>query len=258
AAIQPAHRVIDQRLLRCHHRSAGHVLEVHEHRRREIAGLERGGNRAQMLQNARSTGAVVGAANEHDPATVGQVVEVMGRRILIDAHDHTPAFLHCGKGGVVRCGVHVCVRVLRGHASSRRGCEREKRSKQDAVTHWRLRGLKGDRADARLRIYLCPTAGMRRNLGSILEHRRPWFLSVNCAIRCPASTPWRRARSNGSRRQPLSAAIRATACCIAPATKPTVSTSCCRAACGCRATRVPDRVCCTTKRPAACWAKYPC
>ena len=75
---------------------------------REVARAERRGNLAHVQANRGDRGAVAGVvALEHDAAAVGQVLEDVRRRVLIDAHDVRPARLHRRE---------VCIRPLAGPA----------------------------------------------------------------------------------------------------------------------------------------------
>ena len=87
----------------------------------EVAAGERGRDVAEVRADRRHGGRVVAVARERDAAAVGERVEAVRRRVLVDAHRGLAALLQRGERGV---GGAVVGRVVLG-AERRRGEEEE-------------------------------------------------------------------------------------------------------------------------------------
>jgi hypothetical protein len=109
AASRPIDRfVADRGAALRHYVSARHLLRVHLKWLAEIAGAKRGLDVAHVCADrGYGSGVTRVVAIQHDPPTVGQVLEYVRGGVLIDAHDVRAARLHRGE---------VLVRVLAARA----------------------------------------------------------------------------------------------------------------------------------------------
>src|SRR6266487_11894 len=90
-------RVADSRASCAHHRRSRHVLRVDLERLREIPRPKRSRDVAHVRANRLDAGTVRRIHVEDHAAAVGQILEDMCGRVLIDAHDVCAARLHRGK-----------------------------------------------------------------------------------------------------------------------------------------------------------------
>ena len=90
---QRGQRVADRGTLGDHDASPRYELQMDERGRREIAVSERAGDALQMRANLCHARCVIDVASQFDAPAVGHVVEVVRRRVLIDAHRLLPALL---------------------------------------------------------------------------------------------------------------------------------------------------------------------
>src|SRR6266480_4058470 len=87
--------VTDRRASLAHPDRAGHGLRVHLEWLGEVAGAKRGGDVAHVRANRRDRGGVDGIITiQHYPAAVGQILEHVRGRVLVDAHDVRAPRLH--------------------------------------------------------------------------------------------------------------------------------------------------------------------
>ena len=93
-------RVSDDGPPRSHLTSSRNLTSMHETGQREVASSEGAGDQPHVSSNLRHAGSIVRVSLESDPATIRQWLELVKRRVLIDAHRNMPTCLYLGEGAV--------------------------------------------------------------------------------------------------------------------------------------------------------------
>ena len=109
-----------------HDRGPRNYLSVYVEWSRKVSASKGGRDVAHMVSDRRDSSCVSSTACiEDDASTILKVLKDVGRRILIDAHDHLTACLH-GR----ECGVGAA-RGRVSHAPARGECEHEGSNRHD-------------------------------------------------------------------------------------------------------------------------------
>ena len=105
-----------------HHCCARHVAHVNERWSAEISGFKSVLNELHVRANLSYVQRIEVLALELDAAAVGRDVEPMRRGVLVHAHCHFPACLHCRERGIRSGAVHREVLLVGHFGVSHRSC----------------------------------------------------------------------------------------------------------------------------------------